>query len=75
MGTGIGFRAFAVAVVGGLESPLGILWVGLAYGVFEAVITGYINTGVRDIASFGVMILALAMRPQGLFGRTIVERA
>jgi len=75
MGTVLGLKAFAVAIIAGLAAPRGILICGLAYGALEALISGYLYTGVRDILGFSLMIVALALKPEGLFGRPFEERA
>jgi branched-chain amino acid transport system permease protein len=75
MGTVLGLKAFAIAIIAGLDSPRGILLCGLAYGAIEALLAGYFYTGIRDILGFSLMILALFAKPEGLFGRTVQERA
>ncbi|MBI3635757.1 MAG: branched-chain amino acid ABC transporter permease [Candidatus Rokubacteria bacterium] len=74
MGTTIGLKAFAVAIIGGIESPRGIVVAGILYGLFEAVVAGYLGTGVREILGFGLVIVVLLARPWGLFGRPAVRR-
>jgi branched-chain amino acid transport system permease protein len=74
MGTTIGLKAFAVAIIGGIESPRGIVVAGLLYGVFEAVVSGYLGTGVREILGFGLVVLVLLARPWGLFGQPVARR-
>jgi branched-chain amino acid transport system permease protein len=74
MGTTIGLKAFAVAIIGGIESPRGIVVAGLLYGIVEAVVAGYLGTGVREILGFGLVVLVLLARPWGLFGRPAVRR-
>ncbi len=74
MGTTIGLKAFAVAIIGGIESPRGIVVAGLLYGIFEAVVAGYLGTGVREILGFGLVVLVLLARPWGLFGQPAVRR-
>jgi branched-chain amino acid transport system permease protein len=68
LGTGLGIKAFAIAIIAGLAAPRGILIFGLFYGAFEGLVSGYLFTGVRDIVGFSLMILALYLRPHGLFG-------
>ncbi len=68
MGTTIGLKAFAVAIIGGMESPRGIIVAGVLYGIFEAIVAGYLGTGVREILGFGLVIVVLLLRPWGLFG-------
>jgi branched-chain amino acid transport system permease protein len=75
LGTVLGLKAFAIAIIAGLAAPRGILVCGLAYGAFEALISGYFYTGIRDILGFSLMILALFLKPEGLFGQRIEERA
>ena len=74
MGTTIGLKAFAVAIIGGMESPRGIIVAGFAYGIFEAVVAGYLGTGVREILGFGLVIVVLLLRPWGLFGAPTLRR-
>lgn len=75
MGTVLGLKAFAIAIIAGLNAPRGILVCGLAYGAIEALVSGYFYTGIRDILGFSLMILVLFLRPEGLFGTTTKERA
>lgn len=75
MGTVLGLKAFAIAIIAGLDSPRGILLCGLAYGAVEALLAGYFYTGIRDILGFSLMIVALFAKPEGLFGRAVQERA
>ena len=49
LGTVLGLKAFAIAIIAGLAAPRGILICGLAYGALEALISGYFYTGIRDI--------------------------
>jgi branched-chain amino acid transport system permease protein len=74
MGFLIGLKAFAVAIVGGLEHPVGILLAGLAYGVVENLVGGYFGSSTKEIFGFGLVILVLCTRPTGLFGRKTLRR-
>jgi branched-chain amino acid transport system permease protein len=75
MGAVLGLKAFVIPIVAGLASPRGILLCGIAYGVLEGLISGYLFSGVRDILAFGLTIVVLYFRPQGLFGQPTAERA
>ena len=75
MGTVLGLKAFAIAIIAGLGAPRGILVCGIAYGVLEGLASGYFYTGIRDILGFSLMILVLFLRPEGLFGTPASERA
>jgi branched-chain amino acid transport system permease protein len=77
--------AFAAAVLGGLESPVGALVGGLTIGVFLNLIVGYVNPSSffgKYIAgselqlplAFAVLLLILLVKPSGLFGRGEVRR-
>ncbi|MFQ5839448.1 MAG: branched-chain amino acid ABC transporter permease [Candidatus Methylomirabilales bacterium] len=74
MGVVIGLKAFAVAILGGLEGSGGIILAGLGYGILEAFIAGYISTALRDIVGFALVILVLAIRPAGLFGTHGIQK-
>lgn len=74
MGFLIGLKAFAVAIVGGLEHPIGILVASLAYGVMENLVGGYWGSSTKEIFGFTLVILVLFLRPNGLFGRTTQRR-
>ena len=74
MGTTIGLKAFAVAILGGIESARGILIAGFVYGIFESVVAGYLGTGVREIFGFALVIVMLLARPSGLLGLARVRR-
>ena len=74
MGFLIGLKAFAVAILGGLEHPVGILVASLAYGVMENLVGGYFGSSAKEIFGFSLVILVLFIRPTGLFGRTTLRR-
>jgi branched-chain amino acid transport system permease protein len=60
---------FAVVILGGLGSVGGAFASGLIIGVSEAVTMALTAPGWAPLVSFGILILALLFRPQGLFGR------
>jgi branched-chain amino acid transport system permease protein len=73
--------AFAAAVLGGLESPLGAVVGGLVLGVGLNLIGTYVDfLGVdlggqmRIVAGLAVILAVLTLRPQGLFGRAALRR-
>ncbi|HKA62027.1 MAG TPA: branched-chain amino acid ABC transporter permease [Methylomirabilota bacterium] len=74
MGTIIGLKAFAVAIIGGLGSAPGIVIAGLGYGVLEAFVAGYVSTGAREIVGFALVIAVLVARPLGLLGEPPARR-
>jgi len=74
MGTLIGLKAFAVAILGGLGSAAGIVVAGFLYGLVEALVAGYVSTGAREIVGFALVIAMLTVRPWGLGGRRPTRR-
>lgn len=68
MGSVLGLKAFAVAIIGGLSSAPGIVVAGLGYGLVEAFVAGYVSTGAREIVGFALVIAVLIVRPWGLLG-------
>jgi len=74
MGTLFGIKAFAVAILGGLTSAWGVMLAGLAYGLIEAMATAYLGSVYTQIVAFSVVILALTVMPNGLFGRAAVNK-
>jgi branched-chain amino acid transport system permease protein len=74
MGTLFGIKAFAVAILGGIESASGVVLAGLIYGVAEALITALLGSTYTQIVTFALVILALAVRPNGLFGRAQLRK-
>jgi branched-chain amino acid transport system permease protein len=69
MGLLLGLKGFAVAIIGGITSAPGVVLAGLAFGVIEKFVEGYLSTAAREIVGFSLMILVLLIFPQGLFGR------
>jgi branched-chain amino acid transport system permease protein len=68
MGMLFGLKAFAVAILGGITSAGGVFAAGLLFGLAEALITLYFGSAFTQIVTFALVILALATRPNGLFG-------
>ena len=69
MGTLFGIKAFAVAILGGIGSAWGVVLAGLIYGLAEALITALLGSTYTQIVTFTLVIVALVVRPSGLFGR------
>ena len=74
MGTLFGIKAFAVAILGGIGNPWGVMLAGRIYGSAEALITAGLGSTYTQILTFGLVIVALAFRPDGLFGRAGVKK-
>ena len=74
----VGFKVFPVVILGGLDSIPGAIIGGLIVGIVENVAAGYVDPyvggGTKDFAPYVLMILALMIRPYGIFGKRIIER-
>lgn len=83
MGFMLGLKAFSAAVLGGIGNIAGAMLGGLLLGVIEALGAGYIGdlTGgflgshYQDVFAFFVLILVLVLRPSGLLGERVANRA
>jgi branched-chain amino acid transport system permease protein len=74
MGTLFGLKAFAVAILGGLTSAWGVMLAGLLFGVVESLITAFLGSSYTQILTFTLVIVALAILPNGLFGRAQLKK-
>jgi branched-chain amino acid transport system permease protein len=74
MGMLFGLKGFAVAILGGITSAPGVIIAGLMYGVIEALVTAYFGSTYTHIVVFSVIILALALMPNGLLGQAAVNK-
>jgi len=74
----VGLKVFPVVILGGLDSIPGAIVGGLIVGVVENLAAGYIDPyvggGTKDFAPYVLMIIALMVRPYGIFGKAIIER-
>jgi branched-chain amino acid transport system permease protein len=75
----IGLKAFAVVLLGGVNSIGGAIVAGIILGVLENIAAGYLDPllpggGLAQIFPFIVMIIVLIFKPYGLFGMTRIER-
>lgn len=64
----LGLKAFPAAVVGGFGSLPGAVVGGLVIGLVESFAGFYLPEGFKDVAAYVVVLLMLAIRPNGLFG-------
>jgi len=70
----IGLKAFPAAVVGGFGSIPGALVGGLIIGVVETLAGFYLPEGFKDIAAYIVVLVMLAVKPNGLFGENMRKK-
>jgi branched-chain amino acid transport system permease protein len=74
MGSVLGLKAFAVAIIGGLTSGVGVIVGGLILGIAETTTGYYISTGYKDVPGLVLLLLVLAVKPAGLFGKLAIKK-
>jgi len=74
MGAALVLKAFSVAVVAGLDSGFGVVLVGMFLGALESLASFYLGSGWREAPGLVLLILALAVRPHGVFGRAAIRK-
>jgi len=74
MGTLFGIKAFAVAILGGINSARGVVLAGLVFGLTEALITALLGSSYTNVLTFALVIVALAIMPHGLLGQAGVKK-
>ncbi|MGN6701624.1 MAG: branched-chain amino acid ABC transporter permease [Burkholderiaceae bacterium] len=74
MGASLGLKAFAVAIIGGLTSGVGAIVGGLILGVAETLTGFYVSTGYKEVPGLVLLLLVLALKPAGLFGKTAIKK-
>jgi branched-chain amino acid transport system permease protein len=83
MGSLLGLKAFSAAVLGGIGNLAGAMLGGMLLGIVEALGTGYIGdltnnvfgSNYQDVFAFLVLIAVLVLRPSGLLGERVGDRA
>jgi branched-chain amino acid transport system permease protein len=75
MGSSIALKAFAASIIGGFGNVTGSIIGGLALGVIETFGAAYISVPYKDAFAFLVLFVFLLLRPQGIFGERIAEKA
>jgi branched-chain amino acid transport system permease protein len=74
MGVVLGLKAFAVAIIGGLNSGMGVIVGGLILGIAETATGYYISTGYKDVPGLLLLLLVLAIKPAGIFGKSVIKK-
>ncbi len=75
MGFSAGLKAFTAAVLGGIGSLRGAMAGGIVLGLAESLGVLFVAPVYKDAIVFGVLIAALILRPAGLLGEQVRERA
>jgi branched-chain amino acid transport system permease protein len=69
--------AFAAAVLGGIDNPIGAVVGGLTLGVLVNLLgryVGFVGEELRLPTALAILLVVLVVRPQGLFGHVVVRR-
>ena len=74
MGAVLGLKAFAVAIIGGLNSGMGVIVGGLILGIAETTTGYYISTGYKDVPGLLLLLLVLTIKPAGMFGKSVIKK-
>ena len=75
MGSSIALKAFAACIIGGFGDVTGAIVGGIALGVIETFGSAYVSVPYKDAFAFLVLFVFLLVRPQGIFGERISEKA
>ncbi len=74
----VGLKVFPVVILGGLDLIVGAVVGGLIVGIVENLASGYLDPyvggGTKDFVPYVLMIAVLMIRPEGIFGRRLIER-
>jgi branched-chain amino acid transport system permease protein len=71
----VALKAFIASVFGGLGSVQGAIIGAMGIGVLETLVSAYIHSGLRDLITFILLIAILLVRPTGLMGKDIQDKA
>ena len=74
MASALVLKAFSVAVVAGLDSGFGVVLVGMFLGALESLASFTLGSGWREVPGLLLLILALAVRPTGVFGKAVIRK-
>ena len=67
-------KAYVAAVIGGLGSLPGAVVGGILLGLLETFVSVYISSIIRDVFSFGMLVVVLLLLPNGLMGKYVEEK-
>jgi branched-chain amino acid transport system permease protein len=73
MSVAVGLKGFSAAIVGGLDNARGCVFGGILLGVLESFINLW-SAQWREVAIFVLVIVVLALKPNGLFGTRVMDK-
>ena len=65
---------FIAAAIGGLDSPVGALVMGIVLGISLQFVTDYLNSNAEILVALGLLVVSLMIRPSGIFTRNASRR-
>lgn len=74
VGTMLGLKGFAAAILGGLGSGPGAIVGGLLLGLVEAISAGYLSSAYKDAVAFIIILVVLLFFPHGILGSRSADR-
>jgi branched-chain amino acid transport system permease protein len=74
MGIEIGLKGLAIIIIGGMGNVVGAMFSGLLVGLMEVFSVAYISSSYKDAFTFGLMVVILIWKPEGLFGSAAEKR-
>jgi len=74
MGIEIGLKGLAIIIIGGMGNVVGAMFSGLLVGLMEVFSVAYISSSYKDAFTFGLMVVILIWKPEGLFGSVTEKR-
>jgi branched-chain amino acid transport system permease protein len=69
-----GIKAFTAAVLGGIGNIPGAVLGGMVLGIAETLGAGYVSSAYEDMFAFGLLVLILILRPDGLLGKAAQQK-
>lgn len=70
----VGLKALIAALLGGFGNMFGAVFGGVILGLAETLGSTFVSSAYKDIFSYGILILILIFRPQGLLGRKRITK-
>lgn len=71
----LGLKGFAAAIIGGLRKPSSSLYGGITLGIIEALAAAFLPSGYKDAVALLVLLLVLAIKPEGIFAPKELRKA
>ena len=75
MGWSYGMKAFTAAILGGIGNVPGAMLGGFLLGLAESLGSAYVSSAWKDAIAFVVLIVVLLVRPTGILGERVAEKA